>query len=282
MKWITRERARVDRVACPWLVTRFIDRDPLFLFVPETEVAVVAAREGATAFDVPGAALGHHGRRCSFDAFLDVYGLDDPGLAALALIVRGADTDDRGLTPESAGLFALASGFRETSRDDHENMARQFPAYDALYAYCRSRVSASPTVLFVCLHGAAKSALAAERFRRLARARGLAIRASSAGLEPEPAFSPRVVEGLGAEGIDVRGRRPRHVMPPDIAGASRIVSLGADLSALAPRVPVERWDDVPAVSDGYEAARDAIDARLEELLRDLSPASGPSPRTATA
>jgi hypothetical protein len=140
MKWVTREKARVDRIACPWLVSRFIDRDPTFLFVPDREVLAVAEREGAIAYDVPGAELGHAGERCSFDAFLAKYRLDDPALGALALIVRGADTDARQLTPESAGLYALASGFRETARDDHENMARQFPAYDALYAFCQARL----------------------------------------------------------------------------------------------------------------------------------------------
>jgi len=143
MKWVTREKARVDRIACPWLISRFIDREPTFLFVPAGEVMAVAAREGATPFDVPDVALGHHGDRCSFDAFLDAYGLTDPALAALAEIVRGADTDARQLTPESSGLHALASGFREIARDDHDNMAKQFPAYDALYAYCRSRVEVS-------------------------------------------------------------------------------------------------------------------------------------------
>jgi hypothetical protein len=140
MKWVTREKARVDRIACPWLVSRFIDRDPTFLFVPDREVLAVAEREGAIAYDVPGVELGHAGERCSFDAFLAKYRLDDPALGALALIVRGADTDARQLTPESAGLYALASGFRETARDDHENMARQFPAYDALYAFCQARL----------------------------------------------------------------------------------------------------------------------------------------------
>lgn len=141
MKWVTREHARVDRIACPWLITRFIDSAPEFHFVPAGEVTAVAAREGATPFDVPGAELGHHGDRCSFDAFLDRYKLDDPALAALALIVRGADTDARDLAPEAHGLYALASGFREIARDDRENMALQFPAYDALYAYCRQRGS---------------------------------------------------------------------------------------------------------------------------------------------
>jgi len=139
MKWVTREKARVDRIACPWLIDRFIDREPAFLFVPAGEVLKVAEREEAIPYDVPGVELGHHGEQCSFDAFLDKYKLDDPALHALALIVRGADTDHRQLTPESPGLYALATGFQATSKDDVENMARQFPAYDALYAYCRSK-----------------------------------------------------------------------------------------------------------------------------------------------
>ena len=141
MKWITREKARVDRIACPWLISRFIDPEATFLFVPSDQVLRVADREGATPYDVPDVELGHHGDRCSFDAFLEKYKLADPVLQALALIVRGADTDARQLTPESAGLYALATGFQATAKDDHENMARQFPAYDALYAYCRSKVS---------------------------------------------------------------------------------------------------------------------------------------------
>jgi len=138
MKWVTREKARVDRIACPWLIDRFIDREPVFLFVPAGEVMKVAESEQAIPYDVPDVELGHHGEQCSFDAFLDKYKLDDPALRALALIVRGADTAQRQLTPESAGLYALATGFQASSKDDVENMARQFPAYDALYAFCRS------------------------------------------------------------------------------------------------------------------------------------------------
>ncbi len=140
MKWVTREKARVDRIACPWLITRFIDRDPTFLFVPASQVREVAARDQAIPFDIPDVELGHHGERCSFDAFLEKYELDDPALRTLALIVRGADTAARQLTPESAGLYALATGFQATAKDDFDNMAKQFPAYDALYAYCRSKV----------------------------------------------------------------------------------------------------------------------------------------------
>ena len=140
MKWVTRENARVDRIACPWLIVRFIDRQATFLFVPKDQVLDVAKREGATPYDIPGVELGHHGERCSFDAFLDKYRLEDPALQALAQIVRGADTDARQLTPESAGLYALATGFQAIAKDDHDNMAKQFPAYDALYAYCRASV----------------------------------------------------------------------------------------------------------------------------------------------
>jgi hypothetical protein len=142
MKWITREKARVDRIACPWLITRFIDRHPTFLFVPDDQVLPIAAREDAIPYDAPNVELGHHGERCSFDAFIDKYELADRALKALAEIVRGADTDARQLTPESAGLYAAASGFRLIAKDDHDNMARQFPMYDALYAYCRSKASA--------------------------------------------------------------------------------------------------------------------------------------------
>jgi hypothetical protein len=137
MQWVTRERARVDRIACPWLISRFIDREPRFLFVAPADVMGVAGREGAIPFDVPGVELGHQGDRCSFDAFLGKYGLTDPALLALARIVRGADTEQRALTPESAGLYAVATGFQAISRDDAENMGRQFPVYDALYAFCQ-------------------------------------------------------------------------------------------------------------------------------------------------
>ena len=138
MKWVTRRKARVDRIACPWLIRRFIDPGAEFLFVPEAEVMETARREEALPFDVPDVELGHHGDRCSFDAFLEKYRLADPALHVLARIVRGADTDARGLAPEAWGLYAVASGVREITRDDVENMALQFPVYDALYAFCRS------------------------------------------------------------------------------------------------------------------------------------------------
>jgi len=139
VKWVTREKARVDRIASPWLIKRFVDPQAEFLFVPADSVLEVARREGAIPFDVPGVELGHHGDECSFDAIMRKHGLKDPALLELAKIVRGADTVNRTLTPESPGLASLAEGFRMISKDDYENMAKQFPVYDALYAFCQSK-----------------------------------------------------------------------------------------------------------------------------------------------
>ena len=141
MKWITRARPKVDRVACPWLIRRFVDAEAEFLYVPADQVLAVAAREGAIPYDVPGVELGHQGPECSFDAIIRKYGLADPALHALARIVRGADTAAKDLTQESRGLDALAEGFRLAYADDHELLARELPVYDALYAYCRSRTA---------------------------------------------------------------------------------------------------------------------------------------------
>ena len=270
MKWVTRERARVDRIACPWLITRFVDPKPELLFVPATEVRTVAAKEGAIPYDIPDVELGHHGRECSFDAFLHRYELADPALVALAAIVRGADTDDRALTPESAGLYAAATGFHATSRDDFDNMARQFPMYDALYAYCRAeaRAPATPRVLFVCLHGAAKSVVAAAHFRRLAAARGLSMDAVAAGTEPDPELAAGAVKGLAEEGLRPGLSRPRPVTVHDLETASRVVSFGCDLTPSRGQA-VEQWE-VPAVGEGYTAARDRIVAKVEQLVADLA------------
>lgn len=136
MKWVTRERPKVDRVACPWLIKRFVDPAAEFLYVPPDQVMAVAEREGAMPFDVPGVELGHHGNECSFDAIIGAYQLTDPAVHRLARIVRGADTAARELTPQSSGLEAIAEGFRLIYRDDHELLDREFPVYDALYAWC--------------------------------------------------------------------------------------------------------------------------------------------------
>jgi hypothetical protein len=145
MKWVTRERAKVDRIACPWLIKKFVDPSAEFLFVPPERVKEVAQKEGAVPFDALGVELTHYwdegGERVSFDAIIRKYGLQDQALLELAKIVRGADAKIPDAPPESAGLEAAALGFRSLAKDDFENMRLQFPAYDALYEYCRSRVS---------------------------------------------------------------------------------------------------------------------------------------------
>lgn len=145
MKWVTREKAKVDRIACPWLIARFVDPEALFLFVPPDRVQQTAEREGAIPFDVPDAELGHYTEegeeRVTFDAILRKYDLNDPVLLELAEIVRTADAT-RVPRPrrEGPGLEAAALGFRQIAVDDQENMRLQFPLYDALYAYCRARL----------------------------------------------------------------------------------------------------------------------------------------------
>jgi hypothetical protein len=139
MKWVTRERPKIDRIACPWLVARFIDAQPEFLYVPSDRVLAVAEETGAIPYDIPGVELSHVGDRCSFDAFLSKYGLDDPALHQLAAIVRGADTSRLDLTPQSAGLFAISLGLSANFADDHEMLGHGMVLYDALYAWCRDR-----------------------------------------------------------------------------------------------------------------------------------------------
>jgi hypothetical protein len=143
MKWITRERVKVDRVACPWLVKKFVDRGAEFIFVPADKVMSEAERLGAIPFDVAGVELGHHGQECSFDAIIKKYELDsDPALVLMAKIVNGADTDNTLWSqPEAAGLEAIAEGFRHLGfKDDHEINAAEWIVYDALYAYCQEAI----------------------------------------------------------------------------------------------------------------------------------------------
>jgi hypothetical protein len=143
MKWVTREHVKVDRVACPWLIHKLVDPQAEFLFVPAADVMRVAGKEGAIPFDVPDVELGHHGKECSFDAIVKKYDLaGDRALVLLAKIVNGADTDNTLWgQPESAGLEAIAEGFRHLGyEDDHELNAAEWIVYDALYAYCRAMV----------------------------------------------------------------------------------------------------------------------------------------------
>ena len=144
MKWITRKNAHVDRIACPWLIQKFVDRDPEFIYVPTEQVLEVAEREGGIPYDIKDVELGHVDGRCSFESIMIKYNLTDPALLKLARIVHGADiAPDIGIVPEAAGLKAVADGFAFIHGDnDHEKIRLETPLYDALYAWCRRQVAA--------------------------------------------------------------------------------------------------------------------------------------------
>ena len=142
MQWVTRSHVHVDRVACPWLITRFIDNEAEFLFVPKGEIDRVVKETGAIPFDAPGVELGHHDGRCSFESIIQKYDLREPGLLRLAQIVHSADvSEDIDKDPIARGLEAIASGFSLRYPDDEENLSFQFEVYDALYAWCRLQVA---------------------------------------------------------------------------------------------------------------------------------------------
>jgi len=144
MKWVTRKNANVDRIACPWLIRKFVDADAEFLFVPADEVRSVAEREGALPYDIPDVELGHVDGRCSFESIIVKYEIKDPALDLLAKIVHGADVaGDRDIVPEAAGLYAIANGFALVhDEQDHEKIRLETPMYDALYAWCQGQVDA--------------------------------------------------------------------------------------------------------------------------------------------
>ena len=138
MHWVTRERPKIDRIACPWLITRFIDdQEPEFLFVPANEVLKVAQATGAIPYDIPGVEMSHAGELCSFDVFLKKYRLNDPALKQLAVIVRGADTARLGIAPQAAGLYAISLGLSRNFTNDLEMLKHGMVVYDALYTWCR-------------------------------------------------------------------------------------------------------------------------------------------------
>ncbi len=142
MKWVTRSHVHVDRVACPWLISRFIDSEAEFLFVPKSQVERVAKDTGAIPFDAPGVELGHHGNKCSFETIIEHFELTDPALLKLAEIVHSADVKaDRKNNPIASGLEAIAVGYSLRFPDDLENLERQFEVYDSLYAWCRLQVT---------------------------------------------------------------------------------------------------------------------------------------------
>ncbi|MCC6533351.1 MAG: chromate resistance protein [Burkholderiales bacterium] len=144
-RWVTRERPKVDRIACPWLVARFVDQDAEFLYVPSSEVTRTAVEQDAIAYDIPGVHFSHEGENCSFDAFLETFRLTDPALIRLAGIVRGADTAHLDLAPQAAGLLAVSLGLSHRYADDHEMLRHGMTIYDALYLWCKDGQDARHT-----------------------------------------------------------------------------------------------------------------------------------------
>jgi hypothetical protein len=144
MKWVTREHPKTDRVACPWLIRKFIDPDAEIVYVPRDEVLSYAEREGATSFDAPGAAYTHRGGQCSFEVLVEDFSVTDPAVALMAKVIHGADVSEAvGTTPESAGLLAIADGFALLEVDDQRQLELELPVYDALYAWAKERVASS-------------------------------------------------------------------------------------------------------------------------------------------
>jgi hypothetical protein len=142
VKWVTREHPKTDRIACPWLIRKFIDHDAEIVYVPHDQVLAYAEREGATSFDAPGAKYTHRDGKCSFETLVEEYGIDDPAIALVARVVHGADvSDDRDATPQSRGLEAIAEGFALLDIDDQRQLALELPVYDALYAWAQRKVS---------------------------------------------------------------------------------------------------------------------------------------------
>ena len=143
MKWVTREHPKTDRIACPWLIRRFIDPGAEIVYVPRDQVLEYAEREGATSFDAPGAKYTHRGNKCSFETLVEEYKIDDPAVALMAKVVHGADvSEDADATPQSPGLLAIADGFALLDVDDQRQLELELPVYDALYAWAQQRVGA--------------------------------------------------------------------------------------------------------------------------------------------
>ena len=144
MKWVTRERPKTDRIACPWLIKTFIDGEAEFIYVPADTVLEVAEREGAHSYDAPGATYTHRDGKCSFETLVEDYRIDDPAVALMAKVVHGADvSEDRDATPQAAGLLAIADGFALLDVDDQRQLALELPVYDALYAWAQEQVASA-------------------------------------------------------------------------------------------------------------------------------------------
>lgn len=269
MKFVTREHPKVDRIACPWLIKKFIDSEAELLFVAADQVMETASREEALPYDVPDVELGHHNGSSSFESFIRLYNLTDPALLELAKIVRAADTKDTQAAPEGEGLRQIANGWHLLNWPLEQRLEVGFAIYDCLYAVCQKRVR-TKTVLFLCPHNAAKSLIAAEYFNLSASAAGLAWRADSAGTEPSEKVGAIVVKMLAEDGLDVSDYQPRLVTSSELRSVDRVISIGCTPDELhQATMPVEYWDDVPLVSQDPQASREAIRRHISILIQAL-------------
>jgi hypothetical protein len=262
MKFVTREKPKVDRVACPWLIKKFIDPHAELLFVPADEIQAVAQRENALPYDVPGVELGHKDGASSFEAFIHQYNLTDPALLELAKMVRAADTDDTTAAPEGEGIRQIANGWHLLDWSLEKRLEFGFALYDCLYAVCRKR----RTVLFLCPHNAAKSVIAAAYFQQCAAN----FYADSAGTQPSESVSIPVAEMLKAEGIDVSSYQPRHVTKEELTAVAYVVSMGCERHEL-PVIPAnfEIWHDVPLASQDLPGVQSVLRTRTQALAEKL-------------
>jgi hypothetical protein len=261
MKWITRARPKTDRIACPWLIRRFIDPDAQFLFVPTDEVLEVTTREGGYSFDARGATYTHRrgpdGEQCTFEVLIDEYHLGgDPALARLARVVHAADiSGDLHTDPLGPGLLAIGTGGLSVETDDQRLLERGLFVYDALYAWCRQQDRR--TVVFVCAHGAARSRLAAAWFNADPPAGWHAT--TGAAEEPAPALNPRVAGLLAG----TRARDHLDTEPP------RPFAAGDLVVAIDCAVPgAQRWDLHATEVD--EAMRDELRHLVTTVTRTLT------------
>jgi hypothetical protein len=267
MKWVTRERPKIDRIACPWLVARFIDREPEFLYVPSSEVMAVVTETGAIPFDVPDVELGHVGELCSFDAFLQRYSLEDPALKQLAVIVRGADTGRPDLAPQAAGLLAISRGLSAVFADDHEMLRHGMVVYDALYAWCQSETHSRPSSV------AEAAALRAKRKEQpmmrlisIFNAAVLAIGLASSAAVADQAHWRPVAEALGKTGAEMPGGVYRVGMP------RTDLHVTLDGIELKPALALGSWVAFESMGDGAMVMGDLVltEEEISPVMKKLA------------
>ena len=266
--WITRPDVHVDRLASAWLIRRFIDPAATFRFDGG------AGQPGTLRFDMFGGEYTHEGADCTFETLVRRFAITDPAVSAIAEVVHDLDCkDDAFGRAETPGIGLVIDAICSTHADDEARVARATTLFDDLAVHYRQKAApvAPRRVAFVCLHGSAKSQVACAHFLARAAGRLPGVTATSLGTEPDDAIPTRVVEGLQGDGLVIDDATTRLADRRSLGQCSLVVSFIGDLGpAVPPGIPVLQWTDVPAVSDGYPAARDAIVAHVEQLVETMS------------